>query len=81
MRRGGTCEGRSKEEDARARDPAKRRTPTKGGSHGEQGTEQRGCSRLAPSRRAGNGTPAPSAMDLKLGCCRCGARRRRPGWR
>ena len=40
MRRGGTCEGPSEEEGARARDPAKRRTPTKGGSHGEQGTSR-----------------------------------------
>jgi hypothetical protein len=66
MRRGGTCEGRSKEEDARARDPAKRRTPTKGGSHGEQGTEQRGCSRPAPSRCVGNGAQLPSVMDPSL---------------
>jgi hypothetical protein len=66
MRRGGTCEGPSEEEGARARDPAKRRTPTKGGSHGEQGTEQRGCSRPAPSRRAGNGAQASSIMDPSL---------------
>jgi hypothetical protein len=53
MRRGGTCEGadggHNEGEGARARDAAKRRTPTKGGSHGEQGTEQRGCSCPAPS--------------------------------
>jgi hypothetical protein len=44
--------GHNEEEGARAGDSAKRRTPTKGGSHGEQGTEQRGCSRRGRRGRA-----------------------------